>query len=127
MQDTGGFFVAVLQRKEKRTPSQPSAGREAESKRPAGNVFAPDDDVEDIPTAKRAKLGGAIDGELSHSESALIGSSSSGQSTGARSHALHRKERGVQDGDLPAETGGTFKENPFTFISAEEPSLVACM
>lgn len=106
LQDTGGFFVAVIERKkdfEGKAEKKRSPDRE-------GSILAASGGDE-VRVAKRAKLEEAVDG------SDLITPSTIDEE-------LLVAQDDVQ---VQAVADASFKENPFTFISEDDPNLVSCM
>ncbi|EKM56700.1 uncharacterized protein PHACADRAFT_172372 [Phanerochaete carnosa HHB-10118-sp] len=119
LQDTGGFFVAVLQKKQSPAPARqiPDNKRQADA-------------VEDLETSevKKPKLSAEDDAEVteaetldtmpeSPSEPALVTEAS------APEHATDTKGKGqaVKGADVH------FKENPFTFLKPDDPVILACI
>ncbi|KAH8110311.1 S-adenosyl-L-methionine-dependent methyltransferase [Phellopilus nigrolimitatus] len=110
LQDTGGFFVAVLERTN--SPACNAARPKTEGKRPilSEDVSTNGENVGPVegPVTKKARL---IKDVVSRTDG-MDGTS---------------QQKEVYAEEPSGETGGTFKENPFTFISADEPSLVSCI
>ncbi|KAI5118905.1 hypothetical protein M0805_002820 [Coniferiporia weirii] len=108
LQDSGGFFVAVLQRSS--DTALCATGPKMEGKRPVSvrGTTGADEIVENEegPVAKKPKLSDENDNAVEIPE--------------IPSHQEYA-------GEPNAESTGTFKENPFTFVSADEPSLVSCI
>ena len=120
LQDTGGFFVAVLQRKAYH--SLENAKAKTDRKRPALGVKGTDDPTpenDEQRTAKKVKL--EQDGSIGDNVDIGPGDEA----------AL---DAGVQE-DIPeaaqdnakAVADASFKENPFTFLPEDDPNLVSCM
>ena len=123
LQDTGGFFVAVLQRKrtEPVTDSSKSAGdaklEGGVDDSSSGSTSKNSDVVKrpssvreedtDAPTTKKARMG----------DPSTIASSDTQKTP---------KPRGTQK-SISANGGGTYKENPFTFIDPVETGLSASL
>ncbi|TFK39362.1 S-adenosyl-L-methionine-dependent methyltransferase [Crucibulum laeve] len=114
LQDSGGFFVAVL---EKRRKSAPSKELKREASEPA-----------DIPKTKKPRLEDTID----VSEDPNVAEEAAGIATP------------VDDVEMPTESstpaletesspksadggGGSFKENPYTFLPPDDPILQVCI
>lgn len=114
LQDSGGFFVAVLERKtaarseplvksEGKRPATAPAGADVASKKPD---LLKDLVVEDSgePAAKKARLTEDVSREATPGAGAV-----------------------AVVGEPATETGGAFKEDPYTFVSPTDPTLVSCM
>ncbi|TDL24663.1 cytosine-5--methyltransferase [Rickenella mellea] len=119
-QDSGGFFVAVLRKKV--TAGEPIEPVAIDGKRQAEGVSGP-------PAPKKTKLDEEIstdsmnvDQSAAKSEPVAM-AEEQGKISGSHEH---NQTQGKQKQPL-TETGGTFKENPFTFISRHEASLQACI
>ncbi|ETW75883.1 hypothetical protein HETIRDRAFT_436831 [Heterobasidion irregulare TC 32-1] len=133
LQDTGGFFVAVLQRKSSSTKSP------REGKRVA-------DEASDEPEIKRARLAGDEDlstAEVVETEPAVEGGEPMDEEDDrttepstprldavpapdappntTNSNKTKTKTKGKQSGD------GGFKENPYTFIAPNDPIVQGCI
>lgn len=84
------------------------------------------------PALKKVKLADDGDSMGVNSEeiSVIVPPSESAtdmETTGKSSPEVKGKGKGKKTKQASTETGGTFKEQPFTFIPADEPSLQACM
>lgn len=109
LQDSGGFFVAVLQRKTAAAaPAEPLV--KAEGKRPAAAADVASEKPDMLkeasgePAAKKARL-----------------------ADDAGKDASREATPGAVAGEPTTETGGAFKEDPYTFISSTDPTLVSCL
>lgn len=110
LQDSGGFFVAVLQRKA--TAAAPVRAEplvKAEGKRPAAAADVTSEkpnllEASGEPAAKKARLADDASKDVSREATP-----------------------GAVAGEPATETGGAFKEDPYTFISSTDPTLVSCM
>ncbi|KAH0834903.1 S-adenosyl-L-methionine-dependent methyltransferase [Lanmaoa asiatica] len=124
LQDTGGFFVAVLERKENHRPSK--------SKQAVKRV-AEEADVA-IPESKKLKL----DTNISPNEPGEVPSAS--MSSAEPTTAIEGDTPIIEDEPTterpPTQTAHTnkprvadpsFKEMPYTFLSPDDPALVTCM
>lgn len=106
LQDTGGFFVAVIERKkdfEVKAEKKRSPDRE-------GSILATSGS-DDVRVAKRAKFEGGGDGNDLTPPSTI------------NEEVLVAQD----DVQVQAVADASFKENPFTFISEDDPNLVSCM
>ena len=109
LQDTGGFFVAVLQRKSRPEVKQKSEGKrvaeeEIEETEQTGSTEATGE-----PALKKARLAEDFEDK-------------SGTATPIVNEVLT-----VNGGEPIAETGGLFKEDPYTFVRPDDPGLSACL
>jgi multisite-specific tRNA:(cytosine-C5)-methyltransferase len=116
LQDTGAFFVAVLQKKDQ---GQTSVGDRTERKREA------EEDVAiDAPEPKKARLGENEATGIGNEAMEIVVESenvnTSGVDTSDQTKALKKKKKA-------SETGGVFKENPYTFLSPDDPILQSCI
>ncbi|EJD05354.1 S-adenosyl-L-methionine-dependent methyltransferase [Fomitiporia mediterranea MF3/22] len=104
LQDSGGFFVAVIQRRD--SALRPAPDAKAEGKRPAETSEVDDKKhPTEEPAAKKTKLDVAEKDE--------------GEPTPTTEAAV--------DGEPVAVYSGVFREDPYTFISPNDPSLVSCI
>lgn len=154
LQDTGGFFVAVLERKQGGEAAEhmyvvvlltrplhmlcrADDGLCRERKREAGEPV----DV-DVPEAKKPRL--VVGNELGEAQ---VERGDAGMDDAGEPHeaAAESVDDVVMDGNPPAakpsqvgsnkgkrkakpsESGGSFKENPYTFLSPDDPNLQSCM
>ncbi|KZT28145.1 S-adenosyl-L-methionine-dependent methyltransferase [Neolentinus lepideus HHB14362 ss-1] len=120
LQDTGGFFIAVLEKKALETLEL--------KKRQA------DDTAPEIATKKPKLEEDVVLSDAAGAESSAIPTPSAvkeeekpdvkggGVPNNAKSLPLN-KTKGKQS----EETGGTFKENPYTFLSPDDPIVKACI
>ncbi|KAF8551427.1 S-adenosyl-L-methionine-dependent methyltransferase [Imleria badia] len=122
LQDTGGFFVAVLERKESHRPSQ---------SKQAGKRVAEEADVT-IPESKKVRL----ETNISSNEPEEVPSSS----TSAEPVTAMEDDAAIVEDEPATERSNTapttkptrvadpsFKEMPYTFLSPDDPVLVTCM
>ena len=142
LQDSGGFFIAVLQRKPLHGEEKSSEANELIShgimieamshKRPVSVESDVGDGVhEHSPVAKKARL----DGESSLlMPSTIPEASGSNQKTSTLDidetvddEATQLEGDGTSEKPSRSGTSGTYKENPFTFISPTEPGVVGCV
>ncbi|KAF9652423.1 S-adenosyl-L-methionine-dependent methyltransferase [Thelephora ganbajun] len=112
LQDTGGFFVAVLERVE-----FPSASERThkEGKRTAEHLEEPS-------TAKKPRINEVeVEDIMDQDESAAVSISASA--------LVPEPEQGEKDGVEPAESANDtgFKEPPYTYLPRDDPSVVACL
>ncbi|KAF8067658.1 cytosine-5--methyltransferase [Lyophyllum atratum] len=123
LQDTGGFFVAVLER---RAPADGSARkREAsvseelpETKKPR---LEKEDEVEELEKAVEAEdidvgTGDAVDSKVEEMEGASASTPDLAKGTASK------REKKAKEGG-----GGSFKEHPYTFLSPDDPILQNCI
>ncbi|KAG9311645.1 S-adenosyl-L-methionine-dependent methyltransferase [Chiua virens] len=115
LQDTGGFFVAVLERKESHRPSKSKlAGKRAaeadatvsDSKKLKLDTRLPSDEHEDVSSA------GMSSAEPS---TAVVGD----DTTTDRARNGHASKPKLAD--------PSFKEMPYTFLQPDDPALVTCI
>lgn len=104
LQDTGGFFVAVL--KSNRSPSQGNTGT-IRKRRPSMEKHIgvdEDDEVQEEPDIKRTRT---------------------------ESPSLEKGEDDVavvvSEENTKMEVEKSFKENPYTFVPPDEPGLLSCL
>ena len=105
LQDTGGFFVAVLQRRDpipRATAQKSDARRTAET---SDSNLKTEPSTVGEPAAKRIKI---------------VDDSEGGEKTPATDAAAAEEEP-------IAGSGGTLKEDPYTFVSPTDPTLLSCM
>ena len=124
LQDTGGFFVAVLQRKASPSVnhSLENAKAKTDRKRPALGVKGTDDPTSENGehrTAKKVKL--EQDGATG--DSVDIGPVDEAALDVGGQEDIPETE---QD-DVKMVADASFKENPFTFLPKDDPNLVSCM
>lgn len=108
LQDSGGFFIAVMQRRTADT--LPAPQKKAEGKRASETVETrtgsqPPSSVGE-PASKKARLA---------NEQSLDGTDPT-SAVDATAEA-----------EPTAESGGAFKEDPYTFVPPDDPSLISCM
>ncbi len=123
LQDSGGFFIAVLERKRRQVVDIDIATEAAPSTDKQKRPVPDEDDVEDesAVASKRAKLTpkGFGEEDMQVDEPILPGN---------EQKAMDATEAGpVDKKHVGKQTTGHFKENPFTFIPADEPGVLGCM
>ncbi|KDQ22272.1 hypothetical protein PLEOSDRAFT_1059847 [Pleurotus ostreatus PC15] len=103
LQDTGGFFVAVLQKRQQGGPDTKERKREAA-------------EPSDVPDAKKPRLAqeteGAIDVDAQPVQP-IVAAEPAGSET-------------PEEGDSKP-ISYDFKENPYTFLSSKDPILTSCI
>ncbi|KAH9055614.1 S-adenosyl-L-methionine-dependent methyltransferase [Lactarius vividus] len=115
LQDTGGFFLAVLQHKQSRASPK-------EGKRPA-------QDSAEIPDVKKARRDDGEDDLMTPAtEPAKSNSDQPTDPTSAGTSKAAQDQVQRQEQEKTATTGDNgFRENPFTFISPDDPTVESCM
>ncbi|TFK49467.1 S-adenosyl-L-methionine-dependent methyltransferase [Heliocybe sulcata] len=117
LQDTGGFFIAVLERK----PHVPRDPKKREA-----------DPAPSEPATKKPKLE-----EEEEEEDAILEDAVCAEAVSTPS-AVNQDEKPKEDSNPHPpdkkgkrkqleETGGTFKENPYTFLAPDDPIVKACI
>ncbi|EIN09261.1 S-adenosyl-L-methionine-dependent methyltransferase [Punctularia strigosozonata HHB-11173 SS5] len=117
LQDTGGFFVAVLEKKVKQADEKGSDAEDAASlgKRPAGSpVPVPQSEAKKprISSEEVSSLSGAEAGDNKKLDEEVTVSSDTA------SKPAEVKQKGKPESESG---GGSFKEPPYTFLSADDP------
>ncbi|KAG7086445.1 hypothetical protein E1B28_002398 [Marasmius oreades] len=109
LQDSGGFFVAVLERK----TGGPSSKRE--KKRAVEETAEGDNE----PDTKKPRL----------TEETLTTTSTPQQETDITmmGASVKNDDLSIFDDAKDAASGGAFKEMPYTFLSKDDPALVSCI
>ncbi|PPR07386.1 hypothetical protein CVT26_013702 [Gymnopilus dilepis] len=115
LQDTGGFFVAVLKRTPKIHTSAPSKERKREAD--AGDLPS------ETPDAKRLKTSAEVPPDQ-EARLPVVTADSAGpvpvDTELETSTVKANSKKKVKD-------GGSFKENPYTFLSPDDPILRSCI
>ncbi|KAJ7201628.1 S-adenosyl-L-methionine-dependent methyltransferase [Mycena pura] len=117
LQDTGGFFVAVLER----TVVDPPEVSPTQKKRDA------DEEVIEVPDSKRARLDAGVE------DMEVVMANEAAADTPPETQTIPTMLVGpVPKTSLPTpkkkgEGGGSFKENPYTFLPADDPTIVSCI
>lgn len=129
LQDSGGFFIAVLQRK-RREFRERSVTSSAPSALETQKRSIPDEDEEsggDVIAQKKAKL--MPEAGIPTLEDPSVEADMEVDQTGTDDAQIGSN----LDEDVPEKKNskgqsiGPFKENPFTFIPADESGLLGCM
>ncbi|KAJ7021378.1 cytosine-5--methyltransferase [Mycena alexandri] len=126
LQDTGGFFVAVLERTGNVAEAAPRK-READA-----------DDTAEIPDSKKPRLDGtemeAADVDLKSKETENVKADNTevkaeAEETGVKVEAPSKTlpPQAAQGKKKKGEGGGSFKENPYTFLSPDDPTIASCV
>lgn len=133
LQDTGGFFVAVLQRKPKAKKPLDMANSVATKKGGSGDGtlkrnMPGDPATPERPADKKAKLVD-VDVEM---DGDRVASATSTNGAGAAVELLEGevgRSSQLPDNSLgeSEQIGGTFKEDPYTFMSKDDPAVLASM
>ncbi|KAI9444273.1 cytosine-5--methyltransferase [Lactarius indigo] len=114
LQDTGGFFLAVLQHK------QPKASPK-EGKRPA-------QDSAEVPDVKKARRDDGEDDLMTPAtEPPKSKSDQPTDLTPAEASKAARDQVQRQDQEQMTTGDSGFRENPFTFVSPDDPVVESCM
>ncbi|KAF9561390.1 cytosine-5--methyltransferase [Agrocybe pediades] len=125
LQDTGGFFVAVLQKSAK--PASASTNQTLERKRDAESL---NDNDNNGPESKRLRLS-----ELPSEDtptpvdpvtSEATKSSEASQAAPIAETTAQKTQPEKKVKDKSSGNGG-FKENPYTFVSPDDPTLRSCI
>ncbi|CAK5272960.1 unnamed protein product [Mycena citricolor] len=110
LQDTGGFFVAVLERRARAAMEEPTKQVKREASEPV-----------ETPEIKRPRLDDAkvedYAEDVTAEDSIKIETEEQVKSAPVE---LKKKDKG--DGGA-----GTFKENPYTFLEPDDPTVVSCI
>ncbi|KAJ7749258.1 cytosine-5--methyltransferase [Mycena maculata] len=123
LQDTGGFFVAVLERRPSVATSATPVSRE--KKREADH-----EEEEEVPESKKPRLEEEAaerreeesTGVMKVEDPADVDTGAT-TTTGPASQTDTQKGAKAKKGDL----GGSFKEHPYTFLPADDPTLAGCI
>ncbi|KAF5390600.1 hypothetical protein D9757_002741 [Collybiopsis confluens] len=108
LQDSGGFFVAVLERQPTEAKSAPR-----ERKRTAENVEPTE------PETKKPRL---------EPESEALPSNNSSSDAYVDQTSVADTNTPTEGGnEIPTSGGGSFKEMPYTFLSPQDPTLISCI
>ncbi|KAF7348468.1 S-adenosyl-L-methionine-dependent methyltransferase [Mycena venus] len=118
LQDTGGFFVAVLERASTNTSPEgvPVAAPSRENKREA-------DEAAEIPESKKPRLDDATevedDAEASVQTDVVAAVPAETKAKNPAPQKAGKQKKG--------EGGGSFKENPYTYLPPDDPSVLSCV
>ncbi|KAI9458864.1 S-adenosyl-L-methionine-dependent methyltransferase [Lactarius psammicola] len=112
LQDTGGFFLAVLQHKQSR--ALPKEGKRAAQ------------DPAEVPDVKKARRGGDEDVLMAHATEPPKNDQPIDPTLAETSKAAQEQVQ-RQDQEQTATGDGWFKEMPFTFISPNDPIVESCI
>lgn len=125
LQDSGGFFVAVLEKKGKAPASSLISERKREANEP-----------EDVPEAKKPRLvdyepdetAMEEDTEVTLDESKAESADASTENPHSEGNMKPTPKTLTKKGkSKSAQGGGSFKENPYTFLSPDDLILLSCM
>ncbi|KAJ3823473.1 S-adenosyl-L-methionine-dependent methyltransferase [Lentinula raphanica] len=103
LQDSGGFFVGVLERK----PSVGKAGAQVREKKRTADNEAPSETETKKPRLEDSSTPVHIESTSGVEESSISGEGGGGGTTGSGN--------------------GSFKEMPYTFLSPRDPTLLSCI
>ncbi|KAG6840999.1 hypothetical protein C0991_002779 [Blastosporella zonata] len=135
LQDTGGFFVAVLEKKPadggaRKRELSASAEDIQEAKKPrleqeAGlsGPTTPTIEVDD-PTEGNVVAGDAVDKDASADTKTAEGDTTATAETTTK---VTRKEKKAKENGGGGGGGGVFKEHPYTFLPPTDPILLSCI
>ncbi|KAF8156676.1 S-adenosyl-L-methionine-dependent methyltransferase [Crassisporium funariophilum] len=117
LQDSGGFFVAVLEKVKKLTDE--SGGSSSERKREANDLI-------ELPEPKKQRMTSeapylADDDLMTDGLVEAVPNEVDSMDTEKGSRKLRSKKESLGKG------GGSFKENPYTFLAANDPILLTCI
>ncbi|KAJ7125879.1 S-adenosyl-L-methionine-dependent methyltransferase [Mycena filopes] len=114
LQDTGGFFLAVLERTGDTVEQAPSRKREAESDEPS-----------EIPDSKKPRLDqAAVEPASDQAEDAEKKVDAAPDASSEPSKTPPQK---AAQGKKKGDGGSSFKENPYTFLSPDDPTIGSCV
>ncbi|KAH9000795.1 S-adenosyl-L-methionine-dependent methyltransferase [Lactarius hatsudake] len=114
LQDTGGFFLAVLQHKQSRALPK-------EGKRPA-------QDSAEVPDVKKARRDDGEDDLMAPAtEPPKSESDQPTDPTPAETSKAARDQVQRQEQEQTASGDSGFRENPFTFVSPDDPIIESCI
>ena len=120
LQDSGGFFITVLQRKSRRNvKSNPVSLPENTTDTQKRPVPDEDDDEDSLVASKKVKLSAEVTNEdgMEVDESII-----------SEDDQREKKPSWKASGKKPEkQKTGHFKENPFTFIPPDDPGVQGCM
>ncbi|KAG6811829.1 hypothetical protein H0H92_005626 [Tricholoma furcatifolium] len=121
LQDTGGFFVAVLERRaparKRELSSTPEDGQETKKPRLEQDVAQSELEVESDTVAKD---------DVPADETAEDTTKAEAQPSDDKSVVkVSKKEKKEKDGNMGG--GGIFKEHPYTFLPSTDPILQSCI
>ncbi|GLB39259.1 putative class I-like SAM-binding methyltransferase superfamily, RsmB NOP family protein [Lyophyllum shimeji] len=124
LQDTGGFFVAVLER---RPPGEQSAKkREASESEEPAETKKPRLEKENV-AAGAEPVAEPADIDVDVENAAGDASEAKTKETPTSTSAAVAKGRGSKRAKKDKETDETFKEHPYTFLSPDDPILKNCI
>ncbi|KAJ7255177.1 cytosine-5--methyltransferase [Mycena rebaudengoi] len=122
LQDTGGFFVAVLERRAPSVEANPVRDVAATEKKRGAEEDA------EMPDGKKPRLENDTDAEvpadaaLAAVDAAVTSETPAPAAAPAPSSKATAKGKGKK-----GEGGSSFKEHPYTFLPADDPTLVGCI
>lgn len=118
-QDTGGFYVCVIER----APASAPAGDE--SKKRAVSPSAPGG-PEESGTSKKAKVEADAQGSVS-TDVAFVEEPAVAAETQSAALPPVAVTKPAQEGKKKKGTEHIFKEDPFFYVQPDDPELVSCM
>ncbi|KAI0634105.1 cytosine-5--methyltransferase [Trametes polyzona] len=135
LQDTGGFFIAILQKKPP-VKAPTAAGTSSESKRSADAVEGLDkadvkkpklDDAPQAPAVEEAPAEDIEDLEETIPEENAEESTTAMDVDKTTTASTSEPKIRFKKGKTAEGASAHFKENPYTFIEANDPIITACM
>lgn len=105
LQDSGGFFIAVLERRSTNKTKKRTA-----------------DSVGDVPESKKPRLA-----EDSAKPPAAVGGDVEAMASDPAPMDTAADEKGENVSKVTSGGGGSFKENPYTFLRLDDPILLSCI
>ncbi|KAJ7442499.1 S-adenosyl-L-methionine-dependent methyltransferase [Mycena galericulata] len=129
LQDTGGFFVAVLERTGEAPPPPREKKREADH----------EDESAESPESKKPRLDGEVNVEEPTNAEGLTGAGKVEESIDEGAGDAPQNTEGAVKPEAPTvavvkggkakkgEGGGSFKEHPYTFLPSDDAALAGCI
>ncbi|KAF9265863.1 S-adenosyl-L-methionine-dependent methyltransferase [Marasmius fiardii PR-910] len=118
LQDSGGFFVAVLERKRSVSSSK------REKKRSAEETAGVQGEEPDVKKPRLAEESLTTTGASTPQQETDIDTPMADATAKADDSSMHDE---TKEGGGGSGGGGTFKEMPYTFLSKDDPTLVSCI
>ncbi|KZV87731.1 S-adenosyl-L-methionine-dependent methyltransferase [Exidia glandulosa HHB12029] len=123
LQDTGGFFVAVLRKKADRIPPPPKPANATVKEEPASLKRALSAEPAVEPEAKRPKLDAPVD--VPAEPTTDVAGATTAEPSAAPTPVSSEDNTGLLPSKPPKEI--TFSENPYTFLGAENEVIQECI
>ncbi|KII91119.1 hypothetical protein PLICRDRAFT_105153 [Plicaturopsis crispa FD-325 SS-3] len=135
LQDTGGFFVAVIQRKRVAEPQAKRTDLKRGAETGADDIgivkkmrIEEEDNAEGTEGPENAEAEGTSEGVADVTQPDSTVPQTEAPTDPTVSPTDTKQARRQQKGkDKPKESGGMFKENPYTFLAPDDPTLLTCM